>query len=148
MTIEGSFCCGTDAACVFTKAVLAQRAACPLACRQAVGEADLVRCNDPAAQGRCADALAALRQRARFALKLPHPGTPLRHAQALQLQCGGLRAWQAALHPGGPATPPDVNALLAQAGAAWPGWHDAPWPALVAATAAWQPQRRRGATPH
>lgn len=136
-----SGCCGSDGEsrlCVFGKALLAQAASCRHAGRGAVGEHAPLVCADEASHASCRDWAAELRQRAQFALKLPPPGRPLFHAQSLKLQCGGLAALRGWLGDG----PADAGEVVARAQrAAAEG--EPPWPALVAAVAAWSSGRRR-----
>lgn len=132
-------CCAGPGACVFAKAVLAREACCELARREAVGERELVTCPSPVAHTNCSTLAALLRERATFALKLPRVGTPLMHAKALQLQCGGVQALQRALG----ADVPDVHRLVGLAHERWGSLLDAPWGELVPALATWQPRRRR-----
>lgn len=137
-------CCDdSPRACVFAKALLAQQAGCHCATRRAVGERLLVECSVPAAHARCAALADLLHERARFALKLPAPGRPLMHAQALRLQCGGLIALQRTLGDPAANLRPEVHALLDHAEQQPGGLPALPWPALVAALVQWSPQRRR-----
>lgn len=139
---ERSACCvRPDDACVFDKALLARAAACHRVRRQPVGEREVMLCSHPPARFNCETLLALMRERATFALRLPPPGRPMLHAQALRLQCGGLAAL-AALGGDGAAGRQDVAALAT-------GLHDAdtsftqlPWERLVPAIVAWQPRRR------
>lgn len=90
-------CCGPTHGCVFAKAVLARAASCPLAQRRSVGERELLECRSPVARTNCDTLAALMRERARFALRLPAPSEPLMHAQAMRLQCGGLAGLQQVL---------------------------------------------------
>ena len=92
-----ALCCDSDQACVFAKALLSHTAVCELAQRRAVAERVLVECPSPVARTNCGTLAALLHERARFALRLPPPGRPLIHMQALRLQCGGLTALQQVL---------------------------------------------------
>jgi hypothetical protein len=132
-------CCGGTQACVFAKALLARAASCELARRTSLGERELLECGSPVARINCGTLAALLHERARFALRLPGPGRPLMHVQALRLQCGGLGALRAAL--GGEQA--DVHRLVAQAHEVHGSLADLPWEQLVPALAAWQPPRRR-----
>jgi hypothetical protein len=134
-------CCGSASACVFTKALLSQGATCRLAQREAVGERDLVTCTSPVAHTNCRTLAALLRERATFALRLPRPGTPLMHARALQLQCGGVAGLQKALD----SDDRDVHGLVSLAHQRHGSLLDLPWIDVVAVVVAWQPRRRRGA---
>ena len=132
-------CCGPALRCAFAKAMLAQAASCERAERAAEGEQLHVVCTSPVAHTNCGTLAALLHERARFALRLPAPGRPLMHAQALRLQCGGLAALQEVLgEEGGRDAHRAVVAALQRFGSLT----ELPWATLVAALVAWQPPRR------
>ncbi len=81
-----------DSRCVFGKALLVRAAGCECAARRSMAEGEWIECLSRVAHRRCAGLLAAMHERARFALKLPVPGRALLHVQAMRLQCGGLLA--------------------------------------------------------
>jgi hypothetical protein len=137
-------CCAEGAhPCVFAKALFAHEAGCALARRQSLGERAGVECGSPSARLNCSTLAALLRERARFALRLPPEGRPLLHQQALRLQCGGLAALQATLG----AAQRDVHELVGQAQRQHGSLTDLPWAELVPQLAAWAPRRRRPAAP-
>lgn len=127
--------------CVFGTALLARSAECECAGREARGEQLAVSCNSPGARTHCVALAALLQERARFALRLPPPGRPLRHAQALRLQCGGLAALLGVLG----ATDADVHRGVVLAQQRYGSLAELPWAELVAAMAAWQPPSRQRA---
>jgi hypothetical protein len=157
-----------DRRCVFAKALAARAARCECAARRSLAEGEWIECLQPVARGNCAALLATLHERARFALKLPGPGRPLLHVQAMRLQCGGLLALRDELdHPACddgddtnavPTQPvaaglartgergPDVHQLSLEAHARFPSFGELPWRRIVAGTAAWTPRRRRAGT--
>jgi hypothetical protein len=124
---------------VFGKALLAQAARCEHAAREAWGEQLTVECSSPVAHMNCTTLVALLHERARFALRLPPPGRPVMHAQALRLQCGGLAALRQLLGD----DEPDAHRLLARAQQRHGSLTELPWADLVSALAAWQPARRQ-----
>ena len=130
--------CCSDTACVFAKALLARAASCELATRRALAERELVECTSPVARINCGTLAALLHERARFALRLPRPGQPLIHAQALRLQCGGLAGMQQALG----AASRDVHRMVGLAHQRHGSLTELPWAAVVATVADWQPRRR------
>lgn len=132
-------CCGPAQRCVFAKALLSRGVACECSARSAQGEQMHVVCISPVARTNCSTLAALLHERSRFALRLPSPGRPLLHAQALRLQCGGLAALQQLL---GDAAHADVHRNVVQAQQRYGGLSELPWSQLVAALAAWQPPRR------
>lgn len=127
-------CCGPAERCVFANALLARSAVCERSARRAEGEQLHVVCTSPAARSCCATLACLLRERSHFALRLPPPGRPLLHAQALRLQCGGL----AALHRLLDGAERDVQRSVAMAQQRYGSLDELPWPELVAALAAWQ----------
>lgn len=133
----GGECCGSAAACVFSKALLARSAACELAQRASRGEQDLIACGSPVARINCDTLAALLHERARFALRLPAPGRPLMHVHALRLQCGGLAALTQVMGDGG-----DVHRMVAAARERHGSLAELPWDRIVPAVAGWQPRRR------
>ena len=135
-----SACCATGPdACVFTKALLAQKARCALVQRRTVGEREQLVCTGPVARINCATMSALMRERSTFALRLPRSGAPIEHAKALRLQCGGLAGLQQALD----APAPEVHTMVLRAHERWGSLLDAPWAEIVAAVVAWQPRARR-----
>ncbi|MBP6763678.1 MAG: hypothetical protein KA141_01705 [Rubrivivax sp.] len=131
-------CCSGDTACVFAKALLARAASCHLACRHEVAERSVLECPSPVARTNCGTLAALLHERARFALRLPPPGRPLMHMQALRLQCGGLLALQQHLQ----AASTDVHGLVGLGHARHGSLTELPWDTLVPALVAWQPRKR------
>jgi hypothetical protein len=140
-------CCGgaSGAACVFSKALLARSAVCERAERRSVGERELIECSSPVALMNCGTLAALLHERARFALRLPSPGQPVMHAQALRLQCGGLVGLQQALA----IAQPDVHRMVGAAHERYGSLMELPWDAIVQALKQWQPRqpRRRPSPP-
>lgn len=133
-------CCTSGSAngCVFAKALLSRAASCELASRIARGDQEVVECASPVARINCATLAALIRERSRFALRLPGPAQPLMHQQAMRLQCGGLAALRETLG----AADRDVHRLVAVAQERYTGLTDLPWDSLVAAIAGWTPRKR------
>ena len=138
----GSACCESTAACVFTKALLARAAVCELAVRHSIGERDIIECGSPVARTNCRTLAALLHERARFVLRLPAPGHPIVHAQALRLQCGGLRGLQQALA----AEQANVHRMVGTAHERHGSLTELPWEAIVDVIRDWQSRRPRRAT--
>lgn len=139
--MEVTSCCGPPERCRFAKALLSRSQTCACAARRAEGEQVHVVCTSPPDRARCDTLAALLHERSRFALRLPAPGRPVLHAQALRLQCGGLAALQALMGDG----ERDVQRSVAMAQQRYGSLAELPWSALVAALAAWQaPRRARG----
>jgi len=136
-------CCDIAQACVFSKALLARAARCELSQRTCAGDNEGLACTSPVARINCGTLAALLHERARFALRLPPPGRPLMHVQALRLQCGGLAALQQVLS----APDADVHRLVAGAHERHGTLAELPWEPLVSALVQWQPRQRRRVSP-
>ena len=135
-------CCGSGGsrtACVFSKALLARSAVCERAERRSVGERELIECSSPVTHMNCGTLAALLHERARFALRLPSPGHPIVHAQALRLQCGGLIGLQKALG----AAQADVHRMVGVAHQRWGSLTELPWEAIVLSLRQWPARRPR-----
>ncbi|MCC7116231.1 MAG: hypothetical protein IT520_17805 [Burkholderiales bacterium] len=124
-------------ACVYAPALLAGCASCTLAQRRSLAERVAVGCASADARDGCARFLAALRERAAFALRL-RADAPLRHAAAMKLQCGGLSGLAEAAGAG------DVHALVSAALTRAHEGAEPAWPSIVAAVARWEIRPRRG----
>jgi hypothetical protein len=122
---------------VFARALLSRSAVCELAQRRAIAERVLVECPSPVARTNCGTLAALLRERARFALRLPSAGRPLIHAQALRLECGGATALQQVMG----SADRDIHRMIGMAQQMHGSLSDLPWTAIVAALAAWKPPR-------
>lgn len=132
-------CCGRAAdACAFDKALLARAGCCALARREPQAEGERLACGSPAALADCTTLVGLLRERSTFVLRLSRG--PLMHAQALKLQCGGLRGLKNALQ----TTDDDVHRVVGQAQQRWGSLAELPWDAVVREVAAWPPRRRSG----
>lgn len=131
-------CCESAAGCIFSKALLSKTAVCEKATRRAVAERELIECSAPVARINCETLAALLHERARFALRLPSPGKPLIHMQALRLQCGGLSALQQVLS----SEQADVHQMVNESHDRYGSLTDLPWGTVVAALVAWQAPRR------
>ncbi len=132
-------CCESATVCVFAKALLARAAVCELSQRRSLGEREIVECTSTVARTNCATLAALMHERARFALRLPGPGHPMIHAQALKLHCGGLLGLQQALG----AAQADVHVMVGVAHERYASLTELPWDEIVRDVAGWQPHRRR-----
>lgn len=100
----------------------------------------MLECAAPVARLNCSTLAALLHERARFALKLPAPGHPMVHAQALRLHCGGLEALREAMQAGHA----DVHALVLAVHERHGSLTALPWEAIVRRLLQWAPRRRGG----
>ena len=134
-------CCDdTDRGCVFSRALLARTVSCECVRRRSIGEREVLECEVPVARTNCSLLDSLMRERGRFALRLPVTGAPLVHAQLLRLHCGGLAGLQQALD----ADQKDVHQLVGAAQARHGSLTDLPWDRVVEAMRDWTPRRRRG----
>lgn len=131
-------CCETAAGCIFSKALLAKTASCEKSARRSLAERELIECSAPVARINCTTLAALMHERARFALRLPSPGKPLIHMQALRLQCGGLAALQQVLA----SEQADVHRMVNESHARFGSLTDLPWSTIVDELVAWQAPRR------
>lgn len=130
---------GIPVPCAFEKALAARCADCTLAVRHALAEREAIGCASPVARCNCATFLALVSERAAFALKRPLTSGPLPHAVTMKLQCGGLRGLADSVG----RAPTDLHGAVVAAQARYGSLTDLPWPAIVAAVAAWQGRPRR-----
>lgn len=140
-----SSCCGDDNedGCVFAKAILSRAAVCEQSSRRQVGEREIVACGSVVARFNCSTLAALMAERARFALRLPGPGRPLMHAQALKLQCGGLVGLQHVLE----LERPEVQSMVGAALERYASLDTLPWEQIVRSLASWTPRRPRNPAP-
>jgi hypothetical protein len=103
-----------------------------------LAEREVLTCASEVAHINCATLERLFHERATFALRLPRSNAPVAHAQAMKLQCGGLRGLQTVLA----APAPDVHAMVQQAKLNGASLLDLPWQEIVSSIAAWQPRRR------
>lgn len=161
---DAAGCCGVDHGCVFAKALLARAASCECAGRRLAGEATAIDCRSPVAHHNCETLAALLAERASFTLRLPPPGRPLLHMQALRLQCGGVAALRELLEgaeapgvtdcgsgahaarprAGATTADTDIHRLVLAARERHASLADLPWATLVPRIQAWAPRRRAG----
>lgn len=127
--------------CPFGRAVMAGEAGCALARRRPRGELEAVICASPVAHLNCGTLLQLLRERSRFALRLPGPDALIPHVQSMRLQCGGALALA---HELGHDRPKDLHEIVAEAKQRWGDLGSIPFEAIVRSLVAWQPKRRSG----
>jgi hypothetical protein len=118
---------------------LARAAVCELSQRRSLGEREIVECTSAVARTNCGTLAALMHERARFALRLPGPGHPMIHAQALKLHCGGLLGLQRALG----AAQANVHVMVGVVHERYGSMTELPWDEIVRDLAGWQPHRRR-----
>jgi len=134
-----------EADCPFEKPILSGQCACELAARSTFGEQLRVRCRSALACTNCQTLLALLRERARFALKLPDPFAPIPFGKEMRLMVGGLTGLQEAIHgdSGDRTVVADVHRLVQDAQSRYGGLAQLPFHEIVKSIAAFQSRRRR-----
>ena len=110
-----------------TLAAIECSAKCTLARRESQAEGEWIACSSPVALMNCTTLVATMRERAVFVLKLSRG--PMKHAQSLRLQCGGLQGLRTALEE----TNNDVHDLVGKAQSRFGGIQDVPWHAVARA---------------
>jgi hypothetical protein len=132
--------------CPFEKAILSTRCDCALAERYVVGERTGVRCRAPPARRDCIDLVKALRDNARFALKVTDTTAGLAFGKEMRILYGGLAGLQRLLDPGATADgrAADIHALVEAARRRYHALDALPYPELVRDIAAYRLTRRGG----
>ncbi|MDH5183312.1 MAG: hypothetical protein OEX12_05420 [Gammaproteobacteria bacterium] len=85
--------------CWFEKAINSRKCLCARMERFNLADREGVRCTMKEGQLQCHALLAALREKALFALQITKLDGPLPHAKEVKVQLGGMLGLQAALHP-------------------------------------------------
>ncbi|HQT25028.1 MAG TPA: hypothetical protein PLK99_00325 [Burkholderiales bacterium] len=103
--------------CPFEKAILASCCRCSLARRHNIAEREAVSCDSAPAHIVCAKLHDLLREKALFALRLPHLLEKLPHAKEMKIQCGGLKGLERVVSKleEDPALVEDVRDLVSRA---------------------------------
>jgi len=148
-----------DHACPFERALLARCADCSLAKRVLLAEREAIGCTQAAASERCHAYHEALRDAARFALRV-EPGAPWPFSRQIRLQCGGLLGLRASLQAADDGTDDagdaddagdsadiacasiDAGALLQQALQHYGGVEALPYSRIMRAVVRYAPRRR------
>ncbi len=131
--------------CVFEKSILTLKCQCQNAEKFNLAEREGIRCGNAPAQQRCSIFLNAVRQQARFALKLTDiVGNLLPHSKEIQVQKGALLGLEPA-KPNRPDTPIDdisllINRIMAECD---DDPVDLPYPQLIASIVHHPPLPRR-----
>ena len=90
--------------CIFEKAITNRRCDCTLKHRFVLATREGVACQSEQALIRCTSVLDAIRNNARFSLKVITIDGPMPHNKELQVQAGGMLALQTLLSDTGPKT--------------------------------------------
>lgn len=80
--------------CIFEKAITNRRCDCQLKRKFVIATRECVACQSEAAMQRCTRVLNAVRNSARFSLKVVTVNGPMPHNKELQVQAGGMLALQ------------------------------------------------------
>lgn len=130
------------APCIFAKAILRRCCACSRSQKLFIAEREAVACKSPGGRQRCEEVLAVLRNKASFALKLPHIDAPLPHAKELKVQCGGLLGLQESLLHQDNELVMDVHHLLEDSFSKYGSAESLPYSAVVRTITSFQPRKR------
>jgi hypothetical protein len=134
-----------EAPCVFAKAILRRCCRCSRSQKLFIAEREAVACRSPGARQRCAEVLGQLRNKAMFALRLPHQEAVLPHGKELKVQCGGMLGLQQALLPEQPDADivEDINGLLENALEDYGSVESLPYGEVVKGITSFQPRAKR-----
>ena len=80
--------------CIFEKAITNQRCDCEVKRRFVLANRECIACESEAALQSCTQALNAIRDNARFSLKVVTVNGPMPHNKELKVQAGGMLALQ------------------------------------------------------
>lgn len=80
--------------CIFEKAITNRRCDCQLKRKFVIATRECVACQSEVAMKRCTRVLDAMRNNARFSLKVVTVNGPMPHNKELQVQAGGMLALQ------------------------------------------------------
>lgn len=133
-----------ERACLFEKSVLINQCGCSQAERFCIAEREGVHCNSDEGQARCAEALALLREHARFALRTNEDKAILPHGKAMRIQVGGMRGIRKLLEPQAenPQAVPDVSDILLTAEKEYGSLSAVPYSEVMPSIAAYQGKTR------
>lgn len=131
--------------CVFEKAVLSNRCTCEYSQRLLIAEREAGACTSWQAQFDCQVLIEALRENARFALKLAHIAGPLPHGKEIKVQVGGLLGLQACVEPDKEDATQitNVQALVRRAKARYGSLEQLPFGDIVKHVLSYQHRKKR-----
>lgn len=133
--------------CVFEKAINARYCSCSQMRRFYLADREGVRCLSTEAQAQCSVLIEALRENARFALKVTQALGPLPHNKEIKVQCGGLLGIQTLVQgevaPDGATAVHDVYASIQAAVARHGSVQALPYGEIVPFILRHQARRRR-----
>lgn len=128
--------------CAFEKSILINQCDCALAERFCIAEREGVHCKSDQGQARCLQALALLREHARFALHSDPSRPVLPHGQAMRIQVGGMRGIHHLLDQTDDDNVEDIDLLLNRAAERWGSLESLPFSDLMPAIAAYKSKMR------
>lgn len=134
--------------CPFEKAILSAQCACELATRFSIAQQMGVNCRSSIARNNCITLLALMRERARFALKMPDTSDRLPFGKEMKVMIGGLTGLQGLLtSPLGTARVDNIHALVREAQEKYSSLESLPYQEIVKSITAFQSKRRGHAHP-
>lgn len=127
--------------CVFQKAILTARCACPHAQKVNIAEREAVACEFTEARVQCQALYDAFIEKARFALQ-KLGDSPLTHAESIKVQVGGITGLQEIL--GDDTAMPQVGKLTMRAFLEYPDLEGLPVDTIIRAIVHCKVRRKRG----
>jgi hypothetical protein len=127
--------------CAFGKAILVRCCSCSRAQKVLLAEREEIACLSPGAHARCAEAVATLREKALFALRMTHLESALPHGKEIKVECGGALGIQAALGIPGPVE--DLHELMETALDRYGTLDDLPYSEIMKSVVGYQARRSR-----
>ena len=119
----------------FSKALLSRCCQCEVSLKLNLAEREAMSCTRRESYLRCEKIFEHLRRNAKFALHLIENKAPLRHADGMKMQCGGLRGVMHVIAEDTGQTVPDtvenVDAVLTQALEQYSDFANLPYPRIV-----------------
>jgi hypothetical protein len=134
-----------DRPCAFTKAILTRCCGCSRSQKVLIAEREAVTCLSPAAHVRCGEAIAILREKALFALRMTQLEGKLPHGKEIKVECGGMHGLHAAMHQSG-ARVEDIHALFESALDRYGSIAEFPYTEIVKSVVNYK-ARQRGGSP-
>jgi hypothetical protein len=124
-----------DQPCIFAKALLSRCCQCDVSLKLNLAEREAMSCIRRESYLRCEQVFEHLRRNAKFALHLVENKAPLRHADGMKMQCGGLRGIMQVLAEDTEKTVRDtvdnVDAILTQVLEQYNDFADLPYPRVI-----------------
>jgi len=131
--------------CLYEKAISSRRCGCSQSNRFFLADREGIACTSALGLEQCTTFLKALREKARFSLRLTGISGPLPHAGEIKIQTGGLLGLQGLVYPEKAAETkvPDINDLISQALHQYGQFSGFPYEGITQAITRFEGRRRR-----